>query len=80
MDIDQVMTIYRDAVDQTATSAEGRDWWREVQAEIEAVVAAPTEAAAVAIIAWWKSEYEWVQVGDSPARVAGRIRQVANIF
>lgn len=77
MNFTQVMTIYRSAVDQTATAAEGRDWWREVQAEIEAVVAAPTKAAAAAIIARWKSEYEWVQCGDSAARAAGRIRQVA---
>jgi len=77
MNFNQVMTIYRSAVDQTATAAEGSDWWREVQAEIEAVIAAPTTAAAAAIIAWWKSDYEWEQCGDSPTRVVGRIRQAA---
>jgi hypothetical protein len=77
MKINQAMAIYRGAVDQTATAAEGRDWWREVQAEVDAVIAAPTKAAAAAIIAWWKSEYEWSQCGDSPARAAGRIRQMA---
>jgi len=48
-----------------------------VQAEIEAVITAPTKTAAGAIIAWWKSEYEWAQSGDSPVRAAGRIRQAA---
>lgn len=61
MNFDQVMPIYRSAVDQTATATEGHDWWREVQVEVEAVVAAPTKAAAAAIIAWWRSEYEWMQ-------------------
>lgn len=56
MNFNQVMTIYRNAVDQTATTAESSDWWREVQAEIEAVITAPTKTAAGAIIAWWKSE------------------------
>lgn len=77
MNFDQVMTIYREAVDPTATAAEGMDWWRDVQAEVIAVVAAPTKAAAATIIAWWKSEYEWAQCGDTPAGAAGRIRQVA---
>lgn len=77
MNIDQVMQIYRKAVDPTATAAEGLDWWREVQAEVVAVIAAPTKAAAATIIAWWKSEYEWAQCSDSPTRAAGRIRQVA---
>lgn len=77
MNIDQVMRIYREAVDPTATAAEGLDWWREVQVEVGAVIAAPTKAAAATIIDWWKSEDEWKQCGDSPARAAGRIRQVA---
>jgi hypothetical protein len=77
VNIDQVMTIYRAAVDPTATAAEGVDWWCEVQAEVVAVIAAPTKAAAAAVIAWWKTEYEWAQCHDTPARAAGRIRQVA---
>lgn len=77
MNFNQVMTIYRSAVDQAATAAEGPDCWREVQAEIEAVIAAPTKAAAAAIIAWWKPEYEWAQFGDSPVRAACRIRRAA---
>ena len=79
MNFDQVMTIYREAVDPTATAAEGVDWWRDVQAEVTvmAVIAAPKKATAAAVIAWWKSEYEWAQCGDTPASAAGRIRQVA---
>jgi hypothetical protein len=73
MSIDQ--TIYRAAVDPTA--AEGADWWCEVQAEVVAVIAAPTKAAAAAVVAWWRSEHEWTQCGDTPGRAAGRIRQVA---
>lgn len=30
--------IYRSAVDQTATDADGQDWWREFQTEVEAVI------------------------------------------
>lgn len=77
MNIDQVMTIYHAAVDPSATAAEGLDWWREVQVEVLAVIAAPTKTAAAAVIAWWKSPYEWAQCGDSPTRAAGRIRQAA---
>ncbi len=74
MNIDQVMQIYREAIDPTATAGEGMDWWREVQAEVVAVIEAPTKAAAAAVIAWWKTEYEWAQWGDSPISAAGRIR------
>lgn len=77
MNIDQVMRIYREAIDPTATAGEGIDWWREVHAEVVAVIAAPSKAAAAAVIAWWKTEYEWALCGDSPAGAAGRIRQVA---
>lgn len=79
MNIDQLMTIYLAAIDPAAAAAEDVDWWREVQAEVVAVIAAPTKAAAAAVIAWWKSEHEWEQCRDSPARAAGRIRQVAKI-
>lgn len=77
MNIDQLMTIYRAAIDPTATAAEDMDWWREVQAEVMAVIAAPTKATAAVVIEWWKSEHEWAQCRDTPARAAGRIRQVA---
>ena len=58
MNIDQVMQIYREAVDPTATAGGGLDWWREVQAEVVVVIAAPTKFAAATVIAWRKSEYE----------------------
>jgi hypothetical protein len=77
MKMGQLMMIYREAVDPSATAAEGLDWWREVQVEVMAVIAAPTRAAAAAVISWWKTDYEWTQCGDSPGRAAGRIRQVA---
>ncbi len=77
MNIQQVMTIYRAAVDPNATGAEDLNWWREVQVEVLAVLAAPTKTAVAAVIAWWKSPYEWAQCVDSPARAAGRIRQAA---
>jgi hypothetical protein len=80
VNIDLVMQIYREAVDPTATAGEGLDWWSEVQAEVVGVIAAPTQAAAATIIAWWKSQHEWAQCGDSPERVAGRIRKVAKVF
>ena len=79
MNIDQLMKIYRAAIDPTATAAEDVDWWREVQAEVVVVIAAPTKAAAAAVIAWWKSEHEWAPCRDTPARAAGRSRQVAKI-
>jgi len=46
MDFNQVMTIYLNTVDQTATVTESSDLWHEVQAEIEAVITAPTKTAA----------------------------------
>lgn len=58
MNFDQVVIIYREVVDSTATVAEGVSWWRDVKVEIVALIAAPTKAAAAAVIAWWKSEYE----------------------
>ncbi|MES2740766.1 MAG: hypothetical protein V4754_07415 [Pseudomonadota bacterium] len=50
MNLEKVMMIYREAVDPTATAAEGVDWCRAVQAEIMAVIAVPTKAAAAAVI------------------------------
>lgn len=72
---DQAMLIYQRAIDSTAGAGEGPAWWTEVQAELEAVIAAPTSAAAAAIIALWHQV--WKGVGDTPARAAGRIRRHA---
>ncbi|MYM92455.1 hypothetical protein GTP90_01110 [Rugamonas sp. FT81W] len=79
MNMEQAMAIYQRAVDPTATAQEGADWWREVFVELTAVVAAPSIRAAAGVIAWWKSDYEWLQVNDTPAGAAGRIRRVAKV-
>ncbi|MFK3741654.1 hypothetical protein [Massilia sp. TN1-12] len=73
--LDQTMLIYQRAIDRTAGASEGAAWWAEVQAELEAVIAAPTTAAAAALIAWWHQV--WKDVGDTPARAASRIRRHA---
>jgi len=73
--LDQTMLIYQRAIDKTAGTREGAAWWAEVQAELEAVIAAPTMAAAAALIAWWHQV--WKAVGDTSARAASRIRRHA---
>lgn len=72
---DQAMLIYQRAIDRSAGDGEGAAWWTEVQVELEAVIAAPSAAAAADIIAWWHQV--WKDVGDTPARAAGRIRRYA---
>lgn len=73
--LDQTMLIYQRAIDKTAGAGEGAVWWEEVQAELEAVVAAPSTAAAAELIAWWHQV--WKDVGDTPTRAASRIRRHA---
>lgn len=73
--LDQAMLIYHRAIDRSAGAGEGAAWWTEVQAELEAVIAAPTAAAAADIIAWWHQV--WKDVGDTPARASSRIRRHA---
>lgn len=73
--LDQAMLIYQRAIDKTADAGEGADWWAEVYAELNAVIAAPTTAEAAALIAWWHQV--WKDVGDTPARAASRIRRHA---
>jgi hypothetical protein len=72
---DQAVRIYQSAIDATATLAEGEDWWSAVRAEMEAVVAAPTAAAAAEVIDWWHRN--WAEAHDTPARAARRIRSAA---
>jgi len=48
----QAMLIYQRAIDKKAGAGEGSAWWAEVRAELEAVIEAPTMAAA-GVIAWW---------------------------
>jgi hypothetical protein len=73
--LDQAMMIYQRAIDSMAGAGEGAAWWAEVQAELEAVIAAPTTGAAAGVIDWWHQV--WKDVGDTPARAAGRIRRHA---
>lgn len=73
--LNQAMLIYQRAIDKTAGAGEGAAWWAEVQVELEAVIAAPTTAAAAGVIAWWHQV--WNDVGDTPARAASRIRRHA---
>lgn len=73
--LDQAMLIYQRAIDSSVGAGEDAAWWTEVQAELEAVIAAPTPAAAADVIAWWHQV--WKDVGDTPARAASRIRRHA---
>ena len=73
--LDQTMLIYQRAINSSADAGEGAAWWAEVQAELEAVIAAPTTGAAAGVIAWWHQV--WKDVGDTPARAASRIRKHA---
>ncbi len=73
--LDQAMLIYQRAIDKTADAGEGAAWWAEVQAELEAVIAAPTTAAAAGVIDWWHQV--WKDVGDTPGKAASRIRRHA---
>jgi hypothetical protein len=72
---DQAIQIYQGAVDPTMDAEQGAQWWEDVSAELDAVIAAPDSAAAASIIAWW--HHDWSMVGQTPKRVAGRIRRQA---
>lgn len=73
---DQAIQIYQGAVDPTMGAEQGAEWWGEVSAELDAVVSAPDTATAAGIIAWW--HHDWSTVGQTPQRVAGRIRRQAS--
>ncbi len=45
------MLIYKRAIDKSVGAGEGTAWWSNVQAELEAVIAAPTTAEAAGVIA-----------------------------
>lgn len=75
MRLSQAIEIYQRAIDPTKGVEQGSDWWAEVEAELSAVVAAPTTTAGSDVIAWWHND--WRQVGDTPTRAAGRIRKHA---
>jgi hypothetical protein len=69
------MLIYQCAIDANVDAGEGADWSAQVQAELEAVIAAPTTGAAAEVIAWW------LRAGAISAirrrRLRGRIRRHA---
>ncbi|AKU21238.1 hypothetical protein [Massilia sp. NR 4-1] len=71
----QAIHIYQNAVDATMGAEQGAQWWADVGAELAAVIAAPDTATAAGIIAWW--HVDWRRVGQTPLRVAGRIRRHA---
>ena len=73
--LDQTMLIYQRAIDKTAGAGEGAAWLAKVRSELEALIAAPTTAAATVVIAWWHRV--WTDVGDTPSRAAIRIRRHA---
>ena len=68
---------YRAAIDARALDREGAAWWDEVVAEVQPVVAAPDTRSAAAVIGWRHAD--WRAIGDTPARVAGRLRRAARV-
>lgn len=75
MQLGQAIRIYKDAVDPTMGAEQGAQWWESVSAELDAVIAASDSATAAGIIAWW--HHDWSVVGETPKRVASRIRRHA---
>ena len=71
----QGTTFASAAIDAGALDREGAAWWDEVVAEVPAVVGAPDTRSAAALIVWWHAE--WLAIGDTPARAAGRLRRAA---
>ena len=78
MTLDQVKAVYRDAIDGTAEDHAGDSWWASVADEVTRVIAAPTIAAAAAVIGWWHAD--WSSVSDTPDAAARRIRASARRF
>lgn len=76
MQQDQAIKIYQSAVDPTMGPEQGTQWWQDVTVELDAVIAATDTDAAAAVIAWW--HHDWRVVGQTPKRVARRIRRVAS--
>ncbi len=72
---DQAIRIYQSAVDASMGAEQGAQWWADVSAELDAVIAAPDSMVAAGIIAWW--HHDWSMLGQTSKRVAGRIRRQA---
>ncbi|STR27827.1 Uncharacterised protein [Janthinobacterium lividum] len=70
---DQTIEIYERAVDPSMGEEQGAQWWADVSAELDAVIAAPDTATAASVIAWWHDE--WRMVHQNAKRLAGRIRR-----
>lgn len=47
----QTIEIYQRAVDPAMGEEQGAQWWADVSAELDAVIAAPDTATAVSVIA-----------------------------
>ncbi|AZG17268.1 hypothetical protein [Cupriavidus pauculus] len=75
--LEQIKAIYREAIDPLAKDTEGREWWESVSANVTAVVKADSVAEAASFIAWWHSDWEWTQIGDSAVQAAERLRLAA---
>lgn len=73
--IEEVKTIYRQAIDPGAHDLWGEDWWSAVAEEVVLVVSAPSAAAGAKAIEWW--HWNWSQVGDSAIEAARRLRRAA---
>lgn len=72
---EQAIRIYQAAVDPNIGVEQGSQWCATVSEELDAVIAAPDIAEAAGIITWW--HHDWSMVGQTPKRVAGRIRRQA---
>ena len=74
--LEQTMMIYQRAIDETAGAGEGAAWWAEVQVELDAVIVAPTTAAAAELIAWWHQDWRYVATCQrvQPAGFGGKPR------
>ncbi|MES2740767.1 MAG: hypothetical protein V4754_07420 [Pseudomonadota bacterium] len=72
---DLAVQIDQSAVDPTMGAEQGVQWWADVSAELDALIAAPDSTAAAGIIAWWHHDHS--MIGQTSNRVAGRIRRQA---
>ena len=70
---DQTIEIYQRAVDPSMGVEQGAQWWADVSAELDAVIAAPDTVTAARVIAWWHND--WRMVGQNPNLLGGRIRR-----
>ncbi|MDY0748993.1 hypothetical protein SNE35_31130 [Paucibacter sp. R3-3] len=73
--LDRAKAIYRAAVDEKASDAEGEAWWTAVHAELSLVLTARSAGEAAHVISWW--HHDWSRVGDTAKAAAQRIRAAA---